>query len=310
MPIKIPNNLPAEKVLIEERIPLIKEDDAIRQDIRPMQIVLLNLMPNKIATEIQIARTLGCSPLQVELTLLRTQTYTSKTTPLDHLETFYKTFDEIKDQQFDGIIINGTPVASMAYEDVKYWNELKEIFKWSETNVYSQFFLCWGAKAALYHYHGVNKTMLPKKQFGVFQHKCTNVIHPLTYGFNEEYPMPVAQVSIIRAEDIVGQKNLEILSDCDETGVGLVFDEENRRVYLFKHPEYERHTLMDEYIRDVEKGDDVTVPQNYFPNDDSTQKPLMKWRAHRTLLFSNWLNLVYQGTPYNLADLINVKKVS
>lgn len=308
MPIKIPNNLPAAKVLEKERINIIKHDRALRQDIRPMRIALLNLMPNKVATETQIARAVGCSPLQVELTLLRTQSYTSKTTSLEHLNAFYKTFDDVKDEQFDGIIINGTPVAHMEYEDVDYWPEIQKIFEWSETHAYSQFFLCWGAKAALYHYHDINKTMLPDKQFGVFDHKCLNMTHPLTYGFNDTYPMPVAQVSIINNTDLKNASNIEIISNCSETGVGLAYDAENIRVYLFKHPEYERHTIREEYLRDLDKGDSVKLPQNYFPDNDPKQTPPMTWRAHRTLLFQNWLNLVYQGTPYDLKDLKNIKK--
>jgi len=304
MPIKIPDNLPAEDTLKSENIPLMTEDRATHQDIRPMRIVLLNLMPNKIATEIQIARALGCSPLQVELTLLRTQTYTSKTTSLEHLNSFYKTFDDIKDKCFDGIIINGTPVASMEYEDVQYWSELKTILDWSDVHVFSQFFLCWGAKAALYHYYGLNKTMLPQKQFGVYDHKCENMTHPLTYGFNDSFPMPVAQVSIIKSDGIRQQcDGLEILADCPITGTGLAYDSSKYRVYLFKHPEYERYTLRDEYLRDVQNGDNVVLPKNYFPDDDPKQEPVMSWRSHRILLFSNWLNLVYQNTPYNLSDL-------
>ena len=308
MPIKIPSHLPAKKILIEENVPLMAEDRAARQDIRPMKILLLNLMPNKIATETQIARALGCSPLQVELTLLRTQTYTSKTTCRNHLESFYKTFDDIKDDFFDGIIINGTPVAHMDYEDVKYWPELVGIINWSERHVFSQFFLCWGAKAALYHYYGVNKVVMPKKQFGVFEHQCLNVNHPLTFGFNDEYPMPVAQSSIIRSEALSHISGLEVLSDCAETGTGLAYDDKNYRVYLFKHPEYERHTIRDEYRRDIDNGDSVILPKNYFPNDDDSLEPIMKWRSHRTLLFSNWLNLIYQNTPYDLRDLKKQEK--
>lgn len=308
MPIRIPSKLPATKILEQERIQIIKHDRAIRQDIRPMRIALLNLMPNKIDTETQIARALGCSPLQIDLTLLRTQTYTAKTTPVEHLNAFYKTLDDVKDQKFDGIIINGTPVAHMPYEDVEYWPEIKEIFDWSYKNAYSQFFLCWGAKAALYHYHSINKTMLTQKQFGVFDHTCFDMNHPLTYGFNDSYPMPVAQVSIINDQDITLTPSIQILSTCPQTGTGLAYDTENVRVYLFKHPEYERNTLNAEYLRDCQNGDKVKPPQNYFPNNDPSQKPMMTWRSHRTLLFQNWLNIIYQGTPYDLNDLKNVKK--
>ncbi|MBU6236115.1 MAG: homoserine O-succinyltransferase [Alphaproteobacteria bacterium] len=303
MPIKIPATLPAREILEGERVPLILEERALHQDIRPLRIALLNLMPNKIPTETQFMRVLGATPLQIEMTLLRTATYESKNTSAEHLTTFYKTWEDVKNERFDALIVTGAPVEHLEYDDVNYWPELRAIFDWADTNVYSTFFVCWGAQAALYHHHGVRKHKTPAKKFGVFPHRILKPFHPLIAGFDDDFPVPVARNTEVRHEDVAHLTNLDILAESDETGLCLAFDEAKRRVYMFNHLEYDADTLSFEYFRDKASGFGDTFPQNYFPDDDDTKAPRITWRAHRTLFFANWINMVYQGTPYNLDEL-------
>jgi homoserine O-succinyltransferase len=303
MPIKIPDTLPAAATLEAERIPLIKEDRALHQDIRPLKIALLNLMPDKIKTETQLLRVLGATPLQIEMTLLRLASHESKNTSKEHLLAFYKTWDEVKDQKFDALIVTGAPVEHLPYAEVTYWPELAQILNWAESHVFSSFFICWGAQAALYHYHAVPKHAVPAKRFGVFDHRILMPFHPLIAGFDDRFPVPVSRHTEIRHADAEKVKGLEILAEADETGLCLAYEPTARRVYMFNHLEYDAETLGKEYFRDAQAGMDTALPHNYFPGNDPKAAPPITWRAHRTLLFSNWINMVYQGTPYNLDDL-------
>jgi len=303
MPIKIPNDLPAREVLEKERIPLIRADRAEHQDIRPLRIALLNLMPNKIATETQLLRVLGATPLQIEMTLLRIGSHESKNTSKEHLLAFYQTWDEVKDQKFDALVVTGAPVEHLAFDDVTYWPELQEIFDWAKTHVYSSFFICWGAQAALNYYHGVPKHDVPAKRFGVYHHRILTPFHPLIAGFDDSFPVPVSRHTEIRLEDAGKVADLEILAEADETGLCLAYEPQARRVYMFNHLEYDAETLKGEYDRDAAAGMNTALPHNYFPQNNPQKAPPITWRAHRTLLFSNWINMVYQGTPYNL-DLL------
>lgn len=303
MPIKIPNDLPAHKILESERVSLISEDRAARQDIRPMRVALLNLMPTKVKTETQLLRALGATPLQVEMTLIRPASHESKNTPIEHLLAFYKTWDEVKDERFDALIVTGAPVGHLQFEDVGYWRELTQIFDWAKTNVFSSFFICWGAQAALYHYHAVQRTKSDTKHFGIFNHQILKPFHPLIAGFDDTFPVPVSRYTEMPLAKAAAIAGMDVLASSDETGVCLAYDEDNRRVYMFNHLEYDADTLASEYFRDEEAGLSTAKPHNYFPGDDPTRPPPITWRAHRTLLFSNWLNLVYQGTPYDLNDL-------
>lgn len=304
MPIKIPNDLPAREVLEKERIPLIKAERAEHQDIRPLRIALLNLMPNKVATETQLLRALGATPLQIEMTLLHTATHESKNTSKEHLLAFYQTWDEVKDQRFDALIVTGTPLEKLEFEDVNYWPELQKIFEWSKTNVYSSFFICWGAQAAMHHFYGVAKHLTEGKKFGVINQRIQMPFHPLIAGFDDVFPACVARNTEVYTDEVIKKvPGLEILAEADETGLCLAYEPGQRRVYMFNHLEYDADTLSYEYFRDLESGFGDTFPLNYFPDNDPKQKPRITWRAHRTLLFSNWINMVYQGTPYNL-DLL------
>lgn len=305
MPIKIPNTLPGRQILEKERVSIIDESDALRQDIRPLQIAILNLMPDKIKTETQLLRVLGATPLQIEITLLHMNTHESKNTSKDHLLEFYVTHDDIKDRKFDGLIVTGAPVEQMEFEDVTYWNELKEIINWAETNVHSSFFICWGAQAALHHYHGLPKHMLAAKQSGVYPHKVTAPFEPLITGFDDILHVPVSRHTELRHADIEAIKDLRILVDSDESGACLVHEPASRRIYMFNHLEYDVETLKGEYDRDKAAGLSPAVPAYYFPCNDPSQSPSINWRAHRTLLFGNWINMVYQSTPY---DLEKIKK--
>lgn len=303
MPIKIPDHLPARAILEQERIPVMDESTAIRQDIRPLRMLLFNLMPDKITTETQIARVLGGSPLQIELTLLRTASYTGKNTSADHLLSFYKTFDDIKQDYFDGLIITGAPVEQMAFEDVDYWSELTEILDWSERYCYSKFFICWAAQAALYHFHNINKHIVDKKYFGIYAHKRQTFTHALTKGFDDFVRLPVSRYTEIDEQAVIDNKNLTLHLRCNETGAALISCDQMRQIFMLNHLEYDRETLKDEYDRDHERGMDTAIPANYFPDDNPSQTPEMNWRAHRNLLFMNWVNMVYQGTPYDLTTL-------
>lgn len=304
MPIKIPNDLPASEVLAEENIFVMNENRAFHQDIRPLKIALLNLMPTKIATEIQILRLLGNSPLQVEIELLHPRSYTSQNTPREHLTNFYKTFDEVKDQKFDGLIITGAPVELMDFREVVYWEELKQIMDWSVTNVTSTIHLCWGAQAGLYHHYGVPKYALPEKMFGVFPHKVAKQKVKLLRGFDDIFYVPHSRYTENRREDLERIPELEILAVSDEAGVYLVASKDGRQIFVSGHSEYDPLTLKWEYDRDISKGLDIAVPKNYYPENDPAKDPVVLWRGHSNLLFSNWSNYyVYQETPYDLSKI-------
>lgn len=304
MPIKIPDNLPASETLYNENIFVMGEDRAFHQDIRPLRIVILNLMPTKIATETQLLRLLGNSPLQVDIVLLHPQTHTSKNTPEEHLIKFYNTFDEIKGQKFDGMIITGAPVEQMEFEEVNYWEELKEIMDWTVHNVYSTLHICWGAQAGLYHHYGIPKYPLDAKMFGVFPHTINKKNVKLLRGFDDVFYVPHSRHTEIRREDIEKVKELELLSESEESGVYMVKAKEGRQIFVTGHSEYDPLTLKTEYDRDISKGLDIEVPRNYYPGDDPAKLPVVRWRGHSNLLFSNWLNYyVYQETPYDLSKI-------
>ena len=305
MPIKIPNDLPAFQTLEQEGVQLIGEDVARRQDIRPMQVALLNLMPDKPKTEVQLARLLGATPLQVELTLLTTSTYRPNTVPLSHLQSFYRTWDEVRDHKFDGLIITGAPVEMLPFEEVKYWPELQSILSWSRTHVHSSFYICWGAQAALYHFHGVPKHTLPTKRFGIYTHYVVERqdAHrpPLLRGFDDYFLVPVSRHTEARAVDLADVKGLEILALSNAAGLCLLHEPETRAVYMFNHLEYDTYTLHDEFVRDRARGPDVSLPIHYYPDDDPQKPPRNCWRAYAHLLFGNWVNEMYQTTPFDAA---------
>ena len=300
MPIRIPDALPARSILQQEGVMVMDETTATRQDIRPLHIGLLNLMPNKIATETQLARLLGSTPLQVELTLVRIGGHKARNTSEEHLIAFYQTWEEIRDQKFDGFIITGAPIETLPFEEVTYWEELKQILDWTETHVHSTFNICWGAMAALWHFHGVPKYTLPKKAFGVYRHRNLNPASPYLAGFSDDFAVSVSRWTENRKADIDPVLGLELLMESDETGVCLIAEEKCNRLYILNHVEYDSTTLADEYFRDVKAGTPIELPANYFPGDDPQRKPLNRWRSHAFLLFGNWLNRVYQTTPYDL----------
>jgi homoserine O-succinyltransferase len=304
MPVKIPDSLPARGVLESENIFVMDEHRAIHQDIRPMRIGILNLMPLKISTETQLLRLLGNSPLQVEITLLHMQSHESKNTPAEHLLEHYRTFADIRDQYFDGFIITGAPVEQMEFEDVDYWPELTEIMDWARTHVYSTFYICWGAQAGLYHYYGVPKHALPGKMFGVFPHKVNVRYEQLARGFDDVFFAPHSRHTETRREDILAVSELVLLSESEEAGVYIVISADRRHIFVTGHSEYDPLTLQAEYVRDVQKQLPIEVPRNYYPDDDPRQEPQVRWRGHANLLYSNWLNYyVYQQTPYDLRQL-------
>ncbi len=306
MPIKVQTNLPAIKILESENIFVMPEERAMAQDIRPLKIVILNLMPTKVVTETQLLRLLGNTPLQVDIELLQMATHKSKNTSRRHLTTFYKTFDEIKDQKFDGMIITGAPVEQLDFEDVDYWDELCEIMDWSKKNVYSVLHICWGAQAGLYHRYGIRKYEFKEKLSGIFEHRILNPLHPLLRGFDDKFLIPHSRYTGVVEEDIYNYENpkLEILAKSDEAGVAIIGKKNGRAFYILGHAEYDRETLANEYFRDINKGLDIKIPKNYFPDDNPKNDPPMVWRSSASLLFSNWLNYyVYQQTPYDLEDL-------
>lgn len=304
MPIKIPDNLPAVEILNSENIFIMTEERAAHQDIRPIRIAILNLMPTKIVTETQLLRLLGNSPIQVDVVLLHPATHTSKNTPEKHLVNFYKTFDDVKDEKFDGLIITGAPVENMDFEEVTYWEELKKVMEWSLHNVYSTLHICWGAQAGLYYHYGIPKYPTNEKMFGVFKHRVNKKNVMLLRGFDDEFYAPHSRHTEVRREDIEKVEALEILSESDEAGVYIVKALGGRQIFVSGHSEYDPLTLKAEYDRDVSRGLDIKVPQNYFPSDDPEQEPVVKWRGHASLLFANWLNYyVYQETPFDLSDL-------
>jgi len=304
MPIIIHNSLPAKRVLESENIFVITESTADSQDIRPLRILLLNLMPTKIETETQFLRLLSNTPLQVEVTLLQMVTHVSKNTPTQHLLDFYKSFDEIKHQKFDGMIITGAPVEKLPFEEVDYWDELCKIMDWSNHNVYSVMHVCWGAQAGLYYHYKIPKYEMKEKLSGVYPHMLTEKVHAIVRGFDECFNMPHSRYTNVHPEDIKKIEDLIILAHSKEAGAAMVTSRDGRRVFMFGHCEYDRDTLSKEYFRDVNKGLDIQVPINYFPDDDPKQEPLLTWRSHANLLFYNWLNhFVYQKTPFDLSKL-------
>ena len=304
MPIKIPNSLPAAKTLTDENIFIMTETRALTQDIRPLKILILNLMPTKIATETQLARLLGNTPLQVEIELIHTKSYESKNTSQEHLLSFYKTFDDVKSSRFDGMIITGAPVEHLEFEEVEYWDELCEIFEWSKTHVHSTFHICWGAQAGLYYHFGVKKIPLPEKLFGVFPHTVDYKNPILFRGFDDVFYVPHSRNSTVDRAELERISEIKILASSKEAGVYACMTREGRQIFITGHSEYEAGTLAQEYFRDKNKGIDIKVPKNYFPDDDPTKAPVVTWKAHANLLYSNWLNyFVYQTTPYDVDEI-------
>ena len=304
MPIKIPNLLPATQVLLNENIFVMTETRAMTQDIRPLKILMLNLMPQKIITETQIARLIGNTPLQVELELLQTATHKSTHTSPEHMLAFYKTFDEVKHKKYDGMIITGAPVEQMEFEEVDYWAELCEIMEWSKTHVTSTFHICWGAQAGLYYHYGVKKYQLDKKMFGVFEHSLDHKQSILFRGFDDTFVVPHSRHTECRREDIEAVPELKVLCSSEEAGVFACATEKGRQIFITGHSEYDADTLKNEYFRDKNAGLPIEVPKNYFPGDDDTKEPIVRWRSCANLLYSNWLNyFVYQSTPYNIEDI-------
>ena len=304
MPVKIPSNLPARELLEKENIFVMSELRAAHQDIRPLKIAVLNLMPTKIQTETQILRLLGNTSLQVEISLLHMGTHESRNTPAEHLEAFYSTFDQVKDKKFDGLVITGAPVENLPFEAVDYWKELEEILNWSSTNVFSTLHICWGAQAGLYHHYGVPKYPLDKKMFGVYRHEILEPHEHIVRGFDEDFPAPHSRHTGVLREDVLNAGGLRLVAESPEAGVYLVVSEDGRRVFVTGHPEYDRLSLKAEYERDKTRGLPIQVPKDYFPGDDPAVKPAVTWKSHGHLLYANWLNYyVYQLTPYDLNQL-------
>lgn len=304
MPIKIPDNLPASEILSNENIFVMSEERAIHQDIRPLKIAILNLMPTKIVTETQLLRLIGNSPIQVDIVLLHPESHVSRNTPEEHLANFYKTFEEIKEERFDGLVITGAPVENLDFEEVNYWDELKKIMNWSLQNVYSTMHICWAAQAGLYFHYGVPKYALDEKMFGVFKHTINKKNVMLLRGFDDEFFAPHSRNTEVRREDIDRVSELEMLSESDESGVYIVQALSGRQIFVSGHSEYDPLTLKAEYDRDIAKGMEIKVPRNYYPDDNPKNTPMVKWRGHANLLFTNWLNYyVYQSTPFDLNEL-------
>lgn len=304
MPIRIPDQLPATAALESENIFVMTEFRAMHQDIRPLKLLLLNLMPTKIVTETQILRKLSNTPLQIEVELLQTASHKSKNVSADHLEAFYTTFDEVKDRTYDGLIITGAPVELLDFEDVDYWDELASIMEWSKTNVHSTFHICWGAQAGIYYHYGVPKHELSRKMFGVFDHTVVKPHSPLVRGFDDSFRAPHSRYTEVRAEDIEAHPELELIAVSDEAGVYIAKSIDSSNFFVFGHPEYDSVTLKAEYDRDISRGLDMHVPVNYYPNDDPSREPVSSWRSHAQLLYTNWLNYyVYQTTPYDISQI-------
>ena len=301
MPIRIPNDLPAAQVMQQENIFVMTHQRATTQEIRPLEIVLLNLMPTKIATETQLTRLLGNTPLQVNLELMHTSTHRSKNVSEEHLLTFYKTFDELKDRKFDGMVITGAPVENMEFEEVDYWDELCRIMEWSKTHVHSTLHICWGAQAGMYYHYGIQKRPLDQKLFGVFPHKADYKRSILLRGFDDTFYVPHSRHTTVDRENIEAVPGLRVLASSEEAGVYVVMNKNGHHIFITGHSEYDPRTLETEYLRDKKLGKPISVPKNYYPNDDDTKVPIVCWRGHANLLFSNWLNyFVYQTTPYDI----------
>lgn len=303
MPIKISDNLPARKFLQSEGLVVMRESDATRQDIRPLKIALLNLMPKKEQTEMHFSRLIGATPLQVELTLVTTGSYTPSNVSKQHMLDFYRPWEDIKDQKFDGMIVTGAPIEKLPFEEVTYWDELSNIYAWTQTNVFNTLNVCWGAQAALQHFYNTPKILLPKKKFGLFNHHITKKHSVLLRGFADEFMVPVSRHTETRIEDLPKDKGLEILATSDEAGVCIIRDHIKRQIYMFNHLEYDATGLQDEYLRDLDQGEDIQLPYNYFPGDNPSAIPLNLWRAHAHLLIGNWITEVYEDTPYNLNEI-------
>ena len=300
MPIKVANDLPARKLLVEENIFVMDENRATTQDIRPLSIAILNLMPLKEDTELQLMRSLSNTPLQIDITFLTTASYTGKNTAKNHLDQFYLTFEDVKNRRFDGLIITGAPVEQMEFTEVAYWDELTQIMEWSKTHVTSTFHICWGAQAALFYHYGIRKIPLEHKMFGLFRHRVMNRKEPLVRGFDDEFYMPHSRHTTVDPEDIRRNPELTIMAESDEAGVLLVMAKEGRQIFVLGHPEYDRVTLDKEYKRDLDKGLPIDLPKNYYPDDDCEKRPLLLWRGHANTLYTNWLNYYcYQLTPYD-----------
>ncbi len=306
MPIKIPNDLPAVKTLADENIFVMTETRAITQDIRPLKILMLNLMPKKIETETQFSRLLGNSPLQVELELIHTRSHQSKNVAIEHLLSFYKTFEDVKENNYDGFIITGAPVEQMEFEEVEYWDELCEIMEWSKTHVHSTLHICWGAQAGLYYHYGIKKVPLEEKLFGVFPHRVEYKKSMLFRGFDDEFMVPQSRHTTVMREDIEAVSDLKILASSQEAGVYAVRSKKYNQIFITGHSEYDADTLKGEYLRDLSQNKPIKIPKNYFPQDNPKKAPMVSWRAHANLLFSNWLNyFVYQTTPYDIKKVKN-----
>ncbi|MCK8462272.1 homoserine O-succinyltransferase [Aliiroseovarius sp. S1339] len=300
MPIKIPSSLPAADVLTEEGVMVMSEDQASKQDIRPMRIALLNLMPKKIETETQFARLIGAHPLQIELTLIRPSEHTSKTTSQAHIGEFYQPWEEVRDQKFDGLIITGAPIEHLPFEDVTYWDEISQVFDWTQTNVHSTFGVCWGGMAMIYHFHKVKKHILDAKAFGCFPQKNLDPASPYLRGFSDSCVVPVSRWTEMRQDEIDAAQGLTTLLGSDEVGPCLVEDTAHRALYIFNHFEYDTSTLKGEYDRDVAKGAPINVPMNYYPGNDPANRPENRWRSHAHLLYANWINEMYLTTPFDI----------
>lgn len=303
MPIKLPENLPAFSVLSDEGVMVMAEEAASRQDIRPLRIALLNLMPKKIDTENQFARLIGATPLQIELSLVRMTEHQTKNTAAEHMAEFYRPFQEIKDQKFDGLVITGAPIEHLAFEDVSYWDELVEVMNWTQTNVHSTFGVCWGGMAMINHFHGVKKHILDAKAFGCFRHRVTDPTSPYLRGFSDDCVIPVSRWTEMRQPEIDDASGLKTLITSDDAGPALVEDMKHRALYIFNHFEYDSGTLKSEYDRDIANGTPINVPTNYYPEDDPTKEPLNRWRSHAHLLYGNWINQIYQTTKFKLDEI-------
>ena len=308
MPIKTQNDLPAKEILENENIFVMDENRAISQNIRPLEIIVLNLMPIKQDTELQLLRGLSNTPLQIDVTFLQMSSHVSKNTSASHIKKFYQTFEEVKNNNYDGMIITGAPVEKLDFEEVNYWDELTTVMEWSKKHVTSTIHICWGAQAGLYYHYGIKKELLPKKLSGVYKHRVMNRKEPLVRGFDDVFMAPHSRYTEACREDILNNKQLKVFADSQEAGIYIVIGQEGKHIFVMGHPEYDRVTLDKEYKRDKDKGLDIKMPVNYYPNDDDTQKPRLQWRSHGNILYSNWLNYyVYQNTPYDLGDIQRVK---
>lgn len=310
MPVKIPNNLPAIEILEKENIFVMSDLRANEQDIRPLRVLILNLMPIKVTTETDFVRLLSNNPLQVEIDFLKLETHVSKNTSDEHLSMFYKNLDEVKNEFYDGMIITGAPVEMLRFEEVSYWKEITTIFDWARKNVTSTLYICWAAQAAMYHFYGVQKEPLKSKTFGVFKHTVSDSTYPLFRGFDDEFYIPHSRHTAVTRKEIQKKNALTILAESEESGVGIVGSRGGREFYFTGHSEYSPYTLHDEYIRDIEKGMKMDIPSNYYKNDDPQNEPIVRWRGHGNLLFNNWLNyFVYQKTPFDITNIKNLGEI-